>query len=51
MMESEVGQCKSSTPEDIFIMTLSLEGLPTKVKEEPSPHKVRLTPLDTKPVF
>ena len=32
-------------------MTPSLEGLPTKTKEAPSPHEVRLTPLDTKPVF
>ena len=29
----------------------SLEGLPTKAKEAPSPHRVRLTPLDTNPVF
>ena len=32
-------------------MTPSLEGRPTKAKEAPSPHEVRLTPLDTKPVF
>ena len=32
-------------------MTPSLEGLPTKAKEEPSPHEVRLAPLDTNPVF
>ena len=32
-------------------MTLSLEGLPTKAKEAPSPHEVRLAPLDTNPVF
>ena len=24
---------------------------PTKTKEAPSPHEVRLTPLDTNPVF
>ena len=24
---------------------------PTKAKEAPSPHEVRLTPLDTRPVF
>ena len=29
-------------------MTPSLEGLPTKAKEVPSPHEVRLAPLDTK---
>ena len=32
-------------------MTLSLEGRPTKAKEAPSPHKVRLDPLDTNPIF
>ena len=32
-------------------MTPSLEGWPTKTKEAPSPHEVRLTPLDTNPVF
>ena len=32
-------------------MIPSLEGWPTKAKEAPSPHEVRLTPLDTNPVF
>ena len=32
-------------------MTPSLEGWPTKAKEAPSPHEVRLAPLDTNPVF
>ena len=32
-------------------MTSSLEGLPTKAKEAPSPHEVRLALLDTYPVF
>ena len=32
-------------------MIPSLEGLPTKAKETPSPHEVRLAPLDTNPVF
>ena len=32
-------------------MTPSLEWCPTKAKEAPSPHEVRLAPLDTKPVF
>ena len=36
---------KTSTPEGIFIMIPSLEGWPTKAKEGPSPHEVRLTPL------
>ena len=32
-------------------MIPSLEGWPTKAKEAPSPHEVRLTPLDTNPVL
>ena len=28
-----------------------LEGWPTKAKEAPSPHDVRMAPLDTNPVF
>ena len=32
-------------------MIPSLEGWPTKTKEVPSPHEVRLAPLDTNPVF
>ena len=32
-------------------MTPSLEGWPTKVKEAPSPHEVRLATLDTNPLF
>ena len=32
-------------------MTSSLEGWPTKAKEAPSPHEVRLAPLGTNPVF
>ena len=32
-------------------MIPSLEGLPTKAKEAPSPHEVRLAPLDINPVF
>ena len=32
-------------------MTPSLEGLPTKAKEAPSTHEVRMAPLDTNPVF
>ena len=30
---------------------MALEGWPTKGKEALSPHEVRLTPLDTNPVF
>ena len=33
----------------IFIETLSLEGLPTKAKEDPSPHKMRLFPAGHQP--
>ena len=29
----------------------SLEGLPAKAKEAPSPHEVRLATLDTNPAF
>ena len=32
-------------------MTPSLEGQSTKAKEAPSPQQVRLTPLETNPVF
>ena len=32
-------------------MIPSLEGWPTKTKEAPSPHEVRLALLDTNPVF
>ena len=32
-------------------MTPSLEGWPTKAKEAPSPHEVRLALLDTNPIF
>ena len=32
-------------------MIPSLEGWPTKAKEAPSPHEVKLTLLDTNPVF
>ena len=51
-MGCEPGWCsKTSTLEGIFIVTPSLEGWPTKAKEAPSLHEVRLTPLDTNPVF
>ena len=32
------------------MVTPSLERLPTKANEAPSPHEVRLAPLDTNPV-
>ena len=32
-------------------MTPSQEWLPTKAKEAPSPHEVKLALLDTNPVF
>ena len=32
-------------------MIPSLEGWPTKAKEAPSPHEVRMSPLDTNSVF
>ena len=34
-----------------FIVISSLEGWPAKAKEAPSPHEVRVSPLDTDPVF
>ena len=33
----------------IFIETPSLEGLPTKAKEDPSPHEMRLSPAGHQP--
>ena len=45
-MACEAGQCsKTSTPYGIFILKPLLEGWPTKAKEAPSPHEVRLDPL------
>ena len=35
----------------MFIVMPSLEGWPTKAKEAPSPHDVRMAPLDTNSVF
>ena len=32
-------------------MALSIKGWATKAKEAPSPHEVRLIPLDNNPVF
>ena len=51
-MVCKAGRCnKTSTPQGIFIVIPSLEGWPTKAKEAPSPHEVRLIPLDSNPVF
>ena len=51
-MACKTSQCNNtSTPNGTFIVTPSLEGWPTKAKEAPSPHEVRLTMLDNKPVF
>ena len=36
-------------PNKVFLS--SLKGWPTKAKEAPFPHKLTLTPLDTKTVF
>ena len=33
----------------IFIETPSLEGLPTKAKEDPCPHEMRLSPAGHQP--
>ena len=51
-MGCKAGRCnKTSTPSGIFIVIPSLKEWPTKAKEAPSPHEVRLTPLDTTPEF
>ena len=50
-MGCKTGQCKTSTPEDIFIVTPSLGGLQTKAEVASCPHEVRLAPLDTNLVF
>ena len=50
-MECKAGRCKTSTPYGIFIVIPSLEMWPTKAKEAPYPHEVRLALLDTNPVF
>ena len=50
-MGCEAGRCKTSTPLGILIVIPSLEGWPTKAKEAPSPHEVRMSPLDTNLVF
>ena len=51
-MGCEAGRCnKTFTPSGIFIVIPSIEGWPTKVKEAPSSQEVRLTLLDTNPVF
>ena len=39
--------CEAGT----FIVTSTLEGCSTKAKEVTSPHEVRLTLLNTNPVF
>ena len=39
-MGCEAGQCKTSTPYGIFIVTPSFQGWPTKTKEAPSPSYV-----------
>ena len=53
-MGREAGQCNEIfIPKGIFIFTVapSLDRWATKAKEAPSPHKVKLTLLDTNPVF
>ena len=48
-MGCKAGRCKTSTPYGFFIVIPSLEGWPTTAKEAPSPHEVRMSPLDTNP--
>ena len=39
------------SPHQYFYRDTILEELPTKAKEDPSPHEMRLYPLDINPVF
>ena len=51
-MGRNTGWCnKISTQYSIFIVIPSLEEWPTRAKEAHSPREVRLTSLDTNPVF
>ena len=51
-MGCEAGRYDEISPiKGIFFMKQSLKGWLTKAKEAPSPHEVRLTPLETNPVF
>ena len=51
-MECKAVLCsETSTPLDIFIVTPSLEGWPTKAKEAPSPHEMRLAPLMSQKIY
>ena len=50
-MGCKAGQCKTSTPKGIFVVTPSLEGWPTKTKEAPSPHEVSPTQYFTNTLF
>ena len=49
-MGCEASQCsKTSTPKGIFIVTLSLEGWPTKAKEVASLDEVKTGPAGHQP--
>ena len=53
-MGCEAGQCNEIfIPKGVFIFTVaqSLDRRATKANEAPSPHEVKLTLLDTNPVF
>ena len=51
-MGCEASRCNNiSNPYVIFIVKPPLEGWPTKAKEAPPSHEVRMTPLDNNPVF
>ena len=51
-MSCKAGQCnRTITPKVIFIVILSLDWWLTKAKGAPSKHEVRLTLLETNPVF
>ena len=51
-MGCKAGYCnKTSNLQGIFILRPSVEGWPSKAKEATSTHEVKLTPLETNPLF
>ena len=41
----------SIKPDSVLTNPIGKDGVRTKAKEAPSPHEVRLAPLDSNPVF
>ena len=50
-MTQKAGQCDGTSLRKVFILTPSLEELLTKAKEAFSVQEVKLTQLETDPVF